>query len=100
MDNTFWGFGSDAPHWPVNPDGTKEQAVLLHRTADRLAEAEMIISLLAAYGIPCVKLNEHNGGAGRVILGFSGHGVGLYVPASRLADAQDLLDARTTEEGE
>ncbi len=40
----------------------------------------MTISLLAAYGIPCFKYYDLEGGAGKVINGFSGYGASLYVP--------------------
>ncbi len=49
----------------------------------------MTISLLTAYGIPCFKYYDKEGGAGKVINGFSGFGVGLYVPASMAEDAQN-----------
>ena len=52
----------------------------------------MTISLLTAYGIPCFKYYDKEGGAGKVINGFSGFGVGLYVPASHGArSAQEIL---------
>ena len=50
-----------------------------------------VISLLSAYGVPCFKYYDREGGAGKVINGFSGFGVGLYVPASMAEDAQNLL---------
>ena len=37
------------------------------------------------------KYYDKEGGAGKVINGFSGFGVGLYVPASMAEDAQNLL---------
>ena len=36
MDNSFWARGAQQPDWPVGPDGTKEKAVLLHRTPDSI----------------------------------------------------------------
>ena len=93
MDNSFWAKGSRLPDWPVNKDGTKEKAVLLHRTPDNVTDAEMTISLLAAYGIPCFKYYEKDGGAGRVIGGFCVYGAGLYVPESLRQDAEALLNA-------
>ena len=93
MDNSFWARGSRLPDWPVKSDGTKEKAVLLRRAADHLNDAEMTISFLAAYGIPCFKYYDKDGLAGRVITGFSDCGAGLYVPASMLEEALDILDA-------
>ena len=98
MDNSFWAKGSRLPDWPVGPDGLREKAVLLHRTPDNVTDAEMTISLLAAYGIPCFKYYEKDGGAGRVIGGFCVYGAGLYVPESMAGDAAALLSADVAEE--
>lgn len=91
MDN--WNFTGrpDIPAWPQDEQGQKERAVLLMQTFDSPADTDMVISLLAAYGIPCFKYYDLDGGAGKVINGFSGFGVGLYVPASMAEDAQNLL---------
>ena len=47
---------------------------------------------------PCFKYYDKEGGAGKVINGFSGYGVSLYVPASQLDEAKDLLASRPVEE--
>lgn len=98
MDN--WNFTGkpDVPAWPRDPQGQDEKAVLLMQTFDSPADTDMIISLLAAYGIPCFKYYDKEGGAGKVINGFSGYGVSLYVPASQLDEAKDLLASRPVEE--
>ena len=100
MDNTTWAFGPDGPQWPVDGSGQKEKAVRLMNSFDSAADSDMTISLLAAYGIPCFKYYDREGGAGKVINGFSGFGVSLYVPASRLEEAQELLTSRPVEEDE
>ena len=56
MDNSKWAFAPDAPEWPVNARGEKEKAVLLTSTFDSTADADMLISLLAAYRIPCLQV--------------------------------------------
>ena len=91
MDN--WNFNGrpDIPAWPQDEQGQKEKAVLLMQTFDSPADTDTVISLLSAYGIPCFKYYDREGGAGKVINGFSGFGVGLYVPASMAEDAQNLL---------
>ena len=93
--NNDWSFGGapDAPAWPTLENGEKEQAVLLQQVFDSPAEADMRLSMLSAYGIPCFKYYAKEGGAGRVINGFSGYGADLYVPASRLEEARALLAA-------
>ena len=51
MDN--WNFTGkpDVPAWPKDAQGQDEKAVLLMQTFDSPADTDMIISLLAAYGI-------------------------------------------------
>ena len=100
MDN--WNFTGkpDVPAWPRDAQGQDEKAVLLTQTFDSPADTDMIISLLAAYGIPCFKYYDLDGGAGKVINGFSGYGASLYVPQTMLEDAQNILNAEAVEEDE
>ena len=101
MDKSFWKFGKSREpevEWPLAEDGQKVKAVRLRDAFDSMADADMVISLLAAYGIPCFKYYDLEGGAGKVINGFSGYGAGLYVPQTMLEEAQDLLQAEVTEE--
>ena len=97
-----WSFtgNPDVPAWPKDAAGQDEKAVLLKQTFDSAADADMVISLLSAYGVPCFKYYDREGGAGKVINGFSGFGVSLYVPASRLEEAQELLTAQPVEDEE
>ena len=45
-----------------------------------------------------IKQYDKDGTLGKVVLGFSGYGVSLYVPASMLEDAQNLLKPVDEEE--
>ena len=100
MDN--WNFTGkpDVPAWPKDAQGQDEKAVLLTQTFDSPADTDMIISLLAAYGIPCFKYYDKDGGAGKVINGFSGYGASLYVPQTMLEEAKNILNAQAVEEDE
>ena len=100
MDMSKWAFSPDGPQWPVEEDGEKVKAVRLMDTFDSADDSDMKISLLAAYGIPCFKYYDLDGGAGKVINGFSGYGAGLYVPASLLEEAKSILEAKPMEEDE
>ena len=100
MDNSRWAFAPDTPDWPIDAQGEKEKAVLLTSTFDSTADADMLISLLAAYRIPCFKYYDLDGGAGKVINGFSGYGASLYVPEAQLEEAKDLLASRPVEDEE
>ena len=103
MDKSFWKFGKShktEPDWPLAESGEKVNAVLLKETFDSPAESDMVISMLAAYGIPCFKYYDKDGGAGKVINGFSGYGASLYVPQTMLEEANNILNAEVTEEDE
>lgn len=100
MENWSFTGRPDVPAWPKDEVGHDERAVLLKQTFDSAADADTVISLLSAYGVPCFKYYDREGGAGKVINGFSGFGVSLYVPASRLEEAQELLTSRPVEEDE
>lgn len=100
MENWSFTGRPDAPAWPRDAAGQDEKAVLLASTFDSPADADTVISLLSAYGIPCFKYYDREGGAGKVISGFSGYGVSLYVPASRLEEARELLAATPVEDQE
>lgn len=100
MENWSFTGRPDAPAWPRDAAGQDEKAVLLASTFDSPADADTLISLLSAYGVPCFKYYDREGGAGKVINGFSGYGVSLYVPASRLEEARELLAATPVEDQE
>ena len=100
MENWSFTGNPDVPAWLKDAAGQDEKAVLLKQTFDSAADADTVISLLSAYGVPCFKYYDREGGAGKVISGFSGFGVSLYVPASRLEEAQELLTAQPVEDEE
>ena len=100
MENWSFTGRPDTPAWPRDAAGQDEKAVLLTSTFDSPADADTIISLLSAYGVPCFKYYDREGGAGKVINGFSGYGASLYVPASRLEEARELLAATPVEDQE
>ena len=100
MENWSFTGRPDAPAWPRDAAGQDEKAVLLASTFDSPADADTVISLLSAYGVPCFKYYDREGGAGKVINGFSGYGVSMYVPASRLEEARELLAATPVEDQE
>ena len=100
MENWSLTGNPDVPAWPKDAAGQDEKAVLLKQTFDSAADADTVISLRSAYGVPCFKYYDREGGAGKVINGFSGFGVSLYVPVSRLEEAQELLTAQPVEDEE
>ncbi len=79
--------------WPRIPGGEPEQAAKLVLQSELDANADITVSMLQGYGIPAFK----DGTLGKVIFGFAGRGVDIYVPASRLEDARELLSAPSAE---
>lgn len=77
--------------WPKGEDGAPERAVFLTDTFEADSQADLLIEMLRAYGIPAAKRYAKDGTLGKVVLGFSGYGVALYVPESMLEDARNLL---------
>ena len=55
-------------------------------------EVDLIEQMLRAYDIPVLKMRGDYGSLGRIVFGFSGEGVDLFVPAPLLEDAQALLE--------
>lgn len=89
-----WGFhkyGKTYDAWPRTLSGETEQPAFLTHCSPLDMEAEMLQSMLEAYGIPSIQQLPGAGGFGKVILGMSGTGVDVYVPSSRLNEALELL---------
>ncbi|MDD4716246.1 MAG: hypothetical protein PHT34_06880 [Oscillospiraceae bacterium] len=79
------------PVWPRDTFGQPEQAEMLIRMSDFGSAAEVTISMLRAFGVPVYHRYMGDGQLGKVILGFSGYGIELYVPQSMLKLAKELL---------
>jgi len=83
-------FGTLYEEWPKN-DGVPEDPVFLKHCSSVDMEDEMFVSMLSAFGIPAVKQYPANGGFGKVVLGMSGEGTDIFVPASMLNDALSVI---------
>ena len=84
--------------WPRKENGeTEEPAYLCTRTCSDMAD-QLTVNMLKAYGIPCLCMERAEGSLGRVVLGISGYGVEIYVPANLLNDAKILIEEEHHEE--
>ena len=92
----FWALHGQDPmeNWPKDADGTPEPPAKLTQQSELDSMADITISMLSSYGIPAFKV----GTVGKVLMGFAGLGVEIYVPASRLEEAQMLFHAESEEE--
>ena len=78
--------------WPRKEDGgLEEPAYLCTRSCNDLSD-QLTVNMLKAYGIPSLCMERGEGSLGRVVLGISGYGVEIYVPANLLGDAKILIE--------
>ena len=82
-----WGlhkFGEEYDAWPKGPDGEPEEPAFLTNLSQLDMASDMLRNMLSAYGIPSAIRYPGDGA-------FGGNGVDIFVPKSRLEDAQELL---------
>ena len=87
----FWAMAdkSLAERWPKDDNGRPEKAEKLTLQSELDGMADITLTMLKGFGIPAFKV----GSQGKVVLGFAGLGVEIYVPASPLEEAKALLHA-------
>ena len=73
------------------PDGEPEEPGMLALAQDFESSRGLILSRLEAAGIPAFYRYPECGGLGKVVLGFSGYGVYIYVPKSRYEEAEEMV---------
>ena len=76
--------------WPKDENGLPDEPVLLCSLSALDMSDELMLNMLEAYGIPCLRLYPGNGAFGKLVLGMSGQGSDIYVPKSLYIDAQEL----------
>lgn len=81
--------------WPKDEDGQPVEPVFLAHCTNLDMSDEMLVNLLEAYGIPCVRRYPNDGDFGRLVLGVSGTGVDVYVPKTLYEDAAALSEGST-----
>ena len=86
--------------WPRDEAGEPEAPVYLCHCRPLDMEEALTVSRMESYGIPCLRQYPNNGDFGRLIIGVSGPGVDIYVPASLWADACQLLNEPENDEME
>lgn len=96
----FWSISVPSAlldRWPKNESGEPEKAVFLCNCKALDFGDELIINMLEAYGIPCLRDYPGNGSFGKVVLGMSGQGTDIYVPECMLEEAQSICAAEPEE---
>ncbi len=97
--NAFWG--KDLPgklykSWP-RVNGNPEEPVFLSHCTSLDMQDDMLVNMLQAYGIPALKKYPFAGSFGKVVMGMSGDGSDIFVPASMLEDAKALMGGKQDE---
>lgn len=90
-----WGrreFAELLKRWPKDENGEPEEPVFLKAEKNLDMSDELLVNMLEAYHIPCLRIYPGDGSFGRVILGMSGWGVNIYVPKSLYEDAKELTE--------
>ena len=84
--------------WPKDENGDPEEPVFLRSEKNLDMSDELLVNMLEAYQIPCLRVYPGDGSFGRVVLGTSGWGVDIYVPKSLYEDAKELTEGESTYE--
>lgn len=105
MDEAKITWGRDLPgdltdKWPRDDSGEPITPAYLGTYSQMDMADTVLISMLDAYGIPCIKRFPHYGGFGNFIIGMSAEGVELFIPETMLADAKALMEGEITENEE
>ncbi len=84
--------------WPKDEKGEYEAPSYLKSCLQLNMEDTMTVSMLEAYGIPCIKMFPHYGGFGKLMIGISAEGVAIFVPESMREDAAALLEGEVEDD--
>lgn len=84
--------------WPKDASGEPEPPVLLCTLSALDMRDELLLNMLEAYGIPCLRRYPGDGAFGRLILGMSGQGTDIFVPESLYSDAKELCEGAEIDE--
>ena len=77
--------------WPKDENGRPDAPIFLCAEKNLDMSDELLVNMLEAFHIPCLRIYPGDGSFGRVVLGTSGWGVNIYVPESLYEDAKELI---------
>ncbi len=96
MADLSWGWektGELTDKWPKDENGEPEEPKFLEHITGSQFEIAMHKNMLSAFGIPVLEHYPLDGQFGKLILGMSGTGVDLLVPASMAEEACQLINS-------
>ena len=77
--------------WPLGDDGKAVNPALLMTVSGSQVDYEMALAQLRSYGIPSVRDFPAAGEVAKIIFGFSGTGMDIYVPENMVEIARELM---------
>lgn len=77
--------------WPVDESGEPEAPAWLVNVGGNQMDFELTAAMLRSFGVPVLRVYPQGRLSLRVVMGFTGGGMDLYVPRSLLEDARQLL---------
>lgn len=84
--------------WPLGDDGKGVDPAYLMTVSGSQIDYEMALAQLRSYGIPSVRDFPAAGEVAKVLFGFSGTGMDIYVPANMVDVARELMKPVEDEE--
>ncbi len=84
--------------WPLGDDGEAVKPALLMTVSGSQMDYEMALAQLRSYGIPSVRDFPAAGEVAKVLFGFSGAGMDIYVPENMVEIARELMTPIEDEE--
>jgi len=77
--------------WPLDDDGEPVKPALLTTVMGNQIDYEMALAMLRSFGIPSVKDFPAAGQVAKVLFGFTGQGMDVYVPENMVEIARELM---------
>jgi len=81
----------NSPEWPLDANGDRIKAALLTNIGGTQVDYEMALSVLRGFNIPYACDFPGAGPFVKILMGFSGAGMDIYVPETMLEDARNVL---------
>ena len=96
-------WGRDLPgdlldRWPKGENGECDVPAYLTSCSQLDMSDTILTGLLDSCGIPYFRRFPHYGGFGKLVLGMSAEGVDIFVPASMLEEAKNIIEGESEDE--
>ncbi|MGI5971012.1 MAG: hypothetical protein ACOX7P_04730 [Oscillospiraceae bacterium] len=84
---------NDELPWPLTENGEPEEPVFIGNIGGSALDFELILSMMRSYGVPTLLSYPQSGRFMKVVFGYTGGGMDIYVPKSMEQLGRTLLTA-------